>query len=571
MHYHLYKNPNENKVKAKFRLLSSVLLNVSLSLIENSVIFAKDIKDQIKLDNINLPKIALKNIDFRNIDIKNINLNQLDKITASILIIAAGLYFSVNVPNKVETSMQEAVHEIAAPAPIAATPAIEKIEIIDNAPEKTVEVVKEKPLDFASRLIPSFAPTEEELFIRKVKKVRDTIAAMIEREARMAPKSKIVKVSRGDTLVGLLVNKANISRRDAFQTVEALKPLYDPRNIAPGNEITVFFHKDPAIAGENFSGIKIDKDIINSVTVKKLDSGEYKARQSVKNVHKMVHSFKGVINNSLYLDAAQVGIPDYIIADLIKMYSWNVDFQRDIRKGNKFELMFEEFKTDDGKTVTNKAKIIYANLGFSRYDLPYYRFTDKDGFVDFYDDHGNSAKKVLMKTPINGARLTSSYGMRKHPVLGYSKLHKGIDFAAPIGTPIYASGNGTIEKAQWWSSFGNYVRIRHKNGLKTAYAHMKAIKSGIRKGVKVRQGEVIGYLGNTGRSTGPHLHYEIHLNGRQVNPRSLKLPTGNQLRGKDLKRFKKVMESARANFRNITYQNEVADNILLSGKKTTRN
>ena len=566
MHYHIYKNPNENKLKAKLIALLHIATNKSARFATTTI---KSIR-KLKISKVIPTEINLKNIDFKSTK----NLKQLDKIAASILLVIAIIYMTFNYPNKtVVTNIK--TQEISVISAKTAEPKIEKIEIIDNTQEEeiaSVEIVKEKTinLDFASRYIPSFTMTEEELFIESVKKVRDVIATMIEKESLMAPKAKIVKVSKGDTLVGLLVNKANISRKDAFETVEALKPLYDPRNIAPGNEITVFFHKNPEAINAGFSGIKIDKDIINSVTVKKLEDGEYKARQTVKNVHKMMRGFRGTINNSLYLDAANAGIPDYIIADLIKMYSWNVDFQRDIRKGNKFEVMFEEFKTDDGKIVTNKAKIVYAKLSLSHDNLPFYRFKDKDGFVDYYDDKGKSAKKILMKTPINGARLSSRYGMRKHPVLGYSKMHKGIDFAAPIGTPIYASGNGVIEKRQWWSSFGKYIRIRHKNGLKTAYAHMVRFKRGLRVGSKVKQGEVIGYLGKTGRVTGPHLHYEMHLNGRQVNPRSIKLPTGVKLRGKELARFKKVMGTAQASYRNLTYQNEIADSMLLGGK-TSRN
>jgi murein DD-endopeptidase MepM/ murein hydrolase activator NlpD len=370
--------------------------------------------------------------------------------------------------------------------------------------------------------------------------------------------AKKVVIGRGDTLMDLLVKKGAVPRQDAYQVVMALNKVYDPRELTPGHEITVFFHQDPAIADPTFSGVRIEKDVINAVTVDRQGNGSYTVNEVEKDVHSNLRGFKGTISNSLYEDASNAGVPDAVILELIKMYSWNVDFQRGIHSGDKFEVMYEEYKTEDNKLVRGRGNIVYADLILGGEDMPFYRYEDKSGTVGYYDDHGYSAKKPLMKTPIDGARISSGFGMRTHPVLGFTKMHKGIDFAAPRGTPIYAAGDGVIEKIGPFSTYGNYIRIRHRNDLKTAYAHMKGFKSGLRDGNRVKQGEVIGYVGTTGRSTGPHLHYEVLVNNKQVNPASVKLPTGAVLKGRDLKSFKGLVAQMKEKFRDLSRTSKVA-------------
>ncbi len=361
---------------------------------------------------------------------------------------------------------------------------------------------------------------------------------------------KKVVVGKGDTLMDLLVNKASVPRDEAYQAVQALSKVYNPRDINPGREITVFFHKDPAVANAHFSGLSVEKDTITAVTVKK-DGDAYKAGSAEKAVHRALNAFSGKIDSSLYADAAAAGVPDAVILDLIKMYSWNVDFQRDIHNGDKFEVMYEEYKTDDGKVVPGRGNIAYAKLTLGGEEMPFYRYTDARGDSDYYDAQGRSAKKPLMKTPVDGARISSKFGVRVHPVLGYTKMHKGIDFAVARGTPIYAAGDGTIVKIGPFSSYGNYVRIRHRNGLDTAYGHMNGFKSGLRSGSRVKQGQVIGYVGMTGRATGPHLHYEILVNNAQVNPATVKVPTGRALKGRDLHAFKSQVAQMQDRFDSI--------------------
>ena len=391
-----------------------------------------------------------------------------------------------------------------------------------------------------------------------VTSLEKNISNYLEPGSKALTSAKKIVIGRGDTLMSLLVKKAAVPREDAYQVVLALNKVYDPRDLNPGHEITVFFHKDPAIADPTFSGVRIEKDIINGVVVKRENNGSYSVNEVEKGVHRNLRGFKGTINNSLYEDASAAGVPDAVILELIKMYSWNVDFQRGIHSGDKFEVMYEEYKTDDNKVVHGRGNIVYAKLSLSGDDMPFYRYTDKSNNVGYYDDGGRSAKKPLMKTPIDGAHISSGYGMRSHPVLGYTKMHKGVDFAAPRGTPIYAAGDGVIEKIGPFSTYGNYVRIRHRNDLKTAYAHMKGFKAGLRGGSRVKQGEVIGYVGTTGRSTGPHLHYEVLVNNQQVNPGSVKLPTGTVLKGRDLKSFKALVAQTREKFKDLSRTTRVA-------------
>lgn len=404
------------------------------------------------------------------------------------------------------------------------------------------------------------AQAESSSLAKEISSIQGNISKMLEASSNLLVSQKKVVIGKGDTLMDLLVKKAAVPRDDAYEVVQALSKIYNPRDLNPGREITVFFHKDPSIADPQFSGMRIEKDIINFVTVNRDDEGHFTVNKQEKDVHRSLKGFKGTISNSLYADAQAQGVPDAVILDLIKMYSWNVDFQREIQSGDKFEVMYEEYKTEDNKVVRGKGNIVYAKLTLSDNEMPFYRYEDKAGTADYYDNNGRSAKKPLMKTPIDGARLSSGFGMRRHPVLGYSKMHKGVDFAAPRGTPIYAAGDGTIQKIGPFSSYGNYVRIRHRAGLETAYAHMKGFKSGLRVGSRIKQGEIIGYVGTTGRSTGPHLHYEILVNNTQVNPSSVKMPTGTTLKGKDMKAFKTTVASLKSTFSSLSRASTVVEN-----------
>ena len=266
-------------------------------------------------------------------------------------------------------------------------------------------------------------------------------------------------------------------------------------------------------------------------------SGESEFNEEILTIKldKKIFYKENIILQSLYKAATDQNIPPNIIIEFARIYGFQVDFQRDIRKEDKFQIMYEVF-IDKNNKVIETGEILFANLILSGQDNSLYYF-DKENVEGHYDKNGKSVHKALMKTPINGARLSSSYGMRKHPIDGFNKMHRGTDFAAPKGTPIMASGNGIVKKAGWCGGGGNCVKIRHNSTYETIYAHMSKFARGIKKGVRVKQGQTIGYVGSTGKSTGPHLHYEVVVNGKKVNSQKLKLPSGKILKGKNRELF----------------------------------
>jgi murein DD-endopeptidase MepM/ murein hydrolase activator NlpD len=271
------------------------------------------------------------------------------------------------------------------------------------------------------------------------------------------------------------------------------------------------------------------------VLTKNLESQVFDQKVILTKLKKKINYKENIILQSLYKSATEKKIPPNIIIEFARVYGFQVDFQRDIRKRDKFQIMYEVF-IDEKKKVIETGNILFANLILSGEDNSLYYF-DKQGSIGHYDKNGKSIQKALMKTPINGARLSSPFGMRKHPIDGFNKMHKGTDFAAPMGTPIMASGSGTIKKAGWCGGGGNCVVIKHNSTYQTIYAHMSKFANGIRSGVRVKQGQTIGYVGSTGKSTGPHLHYEVLINGKRVNSQTLKLPSGKILKGNERKIF----------------------------------
>jgi len=271
------------------------------------------------------------------------------------------------------------------------------------------------------------------------------------------------------------------------------------------------------------------------VLTQDLKSKIFNEKVILTKLKKHINYNENVILQSLYKSALEKEIPASIIIEFARIYGFQVDFQRDIRKKDKFQIMYEVF-IDEKKKVIETGNILFANLILSGEDNSLYYY-DSQGSIGHYDKNGKSIQKALMKTPINGARLSSPFGMRKHPIDGFNKMHKGTDFAAPLGTPIMASGSGVIKKAGWCGGGGNCVAIKHNSTYQTIYAHMSKFAKGIRAGVKVKQGQTIGYVGSTGKSTGPHLHYEVIINGKKVNSQTLKLPSGKILKGDDRKIF----------------------------------
>ena len=271
-----------------------------------------------------------------------------------------------------------------------------------------------------------------------------------------------------------------------------------------------------------------------SIEVRKIEDN-FLIKEKILKLNKKEVVVKNVINNNLYSSAVEKNIEPNIIVEFARVFGFEVDFQRDIRKGDWFEIYYEKFEDDNGK-VRDTGKIIYASMKVNGEEINLYNFK-YNNYEEYYDIKGKSITKSLMKTPINGARLSSSFGMRKHPILGYNKMHRGTDFAAPSGTPIMASGSGTITRARWCGGGGNCVKIKHNSTYQTVYAHMKSFAKGVKEGRKVKQGQIIGYVGSTGLSTGPHLHYEVIVNGKKVNSQRLKLPSGKILKGNEREKF----------------------------------
>jgi len=271
-----------------------------------------------------------------------------------------------------------------------------------------------------------------------------------------------------------------------------------------------------------------------SVEIRKVQN-DFIVKENILQLYKKEVVVKNVIVNNLYSSAVTSDVEPNIIIEFARIFGFEVDFQRDIRKGDWFEILYERFEDDNNK-VRDTGKIIYASMYVNGEEINLYNFKYNNE-EDYYDIKGKSITKSLMKTPINGARLSSSFGMRKHPILGYNKMHRGTDFAAPSGTPIMASGSGTVTRARWCGGGGNCVKIKHNSTYETIYAHMKTFAKGIKEGRKVKQGQIIGYVGSTGLSTGPHLHYEVIVNGKKVNSQKLKLPSGKILKGDERKQF----------------------------------
>ena len=298
-----------------------------------------------------------------------------------------------------------------------------------------------------------------------------------------------------------------------------------------------FFFKFDNLLNQKIIEFKIETDKKNEIVFFRTENSEkLQSKKIKKNYTKKLVYKETVITDSLYNSAINLGINANVIIEFARLYGFQVDFQRDIWKEDSFQIIYEEFINENNEIV-DTGEIIFANLNLQNTDLQLYRFEYNKNKIDFFDENGKSIKKTLMKTPINGARLSSSYGKRKHPILGYTKMHTGTDFAAPTGTPIMASGDGKVTKAGWCGGGGNCVKIKHNSTYQTVYAHMSKFGRGIKKGVRVKQGQIIGYVGSTGMSTGPHLHYEVIENGKKVNSQKLKLPSGKVLKGEERKRF----------------------------------
>ena len=384
------------------------------------------------------------------------------------------------------------------------------------------------------------------------------------------------KIQSGDTILNVLFS-LGAEESDVFSILTSLRKVFNPREIRVGDEVIIEYQASLKYQKNDKKLIRRDNkkpaidSVKNNINIKKLtieispeeqiiveknvgdsDLYVYKARKNKKKLNKHLFKYVATISNSLYVDGTEVGVSPNIMINMINLYSFDVDFQRDIREGDKFEILYESYFDDSGKHIKD-GEVLFARLDLKRVGvLNMYRH--KYGNIyEYFNEKGNSVRKSLLRTPVNGARISSGFGLRRHPVLGYNKLHKGVDFAAPRGTPIFAAGDGNIDYLGRKGSYGNYVRIHHNSKYSTAYAHMNGFAKGLRKGSRVKQGQVIGYVGTTGRSTGPHLHYEVLSGGKQINPSQVKTTSGINLKGQQYKNFikdKKIIDDYLANIPN---------------------
>ena len=340
------------------------------------------------------------------------------------------------------------------------------------------------------------------------------------------------KIVQGETFDKIL-NKHQIPESEIKKIKKILSKKNNLNNLKTGQTIKFTIDKLENIKVINFL-FPVSRTEKIQLT-RNFSSDNFEKKKIITNLNKKIIFKEGKILHSLYKTAVDLNVQVNIIIDFARIYGFQVDFQRDIRKNDYFQIIYEVFE-DENKKIHETGKIIFANLKLRGQNNPLYYFNQK-GSEGHYDNNGKSAEKALMKTPINGAKLSSAFGMRKHPIDGYNKMHRGTDFAAAKGTPIMASGNGIVVRARWCGGGGYCVKIKHNSTYSTIYAHMSKFAKGIKKKVRVKQGQIIGYVGSTGKSTGPHLHYEVIKNGKKINSQTLKLPSGKILKGKNRKLF----------------------------------
>lgn len=383
--------------------------------------------------------------------------------------------------------------------------------------------------------------------------------------------SKIIEneivVSKGDSFISIL-NNLGLDYNGAHELYTILKKVYNPQNLKIGQKIVVTTVNRTQIdlpeSPVSDSGVSVESIVIEGkpgerYILEKDENQQYTARAEKDELITEVNSASGSINGTLSSAMTAQNVPSKIVSEFINIFAFSVDFRRDVRKGDKFEIIYENHITPDGEVVRS-GNILYAALQLRKDKIALYRFKDKSGNVDYYNEKGLAMKKTLSRKPMSfqNARISSPFGKRRHPILRDIRIHWGVDYAAPAGSLVYAGGDGVIQVAKYNGGYGNYIKIRHNSEYSTAYGHMKAFAKGIRPGVRVKQGQVIGYVGSTGRSTGPHLHYEVIRNGRRVNPTTIKAAAGENLKGSSLKEFKTVVAGIKDSYQKMFAQEQSA-------------
>ena len=405
------------------------------------------------------------------------------------------------------------------------------------APSTAASVATQLPTQPATVIAPEPAPAASiEMATDPSADIQIAMLTEVAPAIRRIDTDRDLTVRPGDTLMKLLV-KAGVPRDQGHAAIVALRKVFNPRGILPGQKITVTMRDGAADTDKPIlRKVSLRANVERDIFVRREDDGKFKAGEIKRELRTTLVRGTGTIKSSFYVAGRNAGLPPAVLVELMRIYSWDVDFQRDIQRGDGFDIVFERLTTAEGRKVRDGA-IVYAELRLGKSTYEFYRFVDKRGRSDYFDANGQSAKKPLLRTPVDGARLTSRYGRRRHPVLRYTRMHRGVDFAAARGTPVYAAGNGRITYRGRKGAFGKYIKIRHNSRYFTAYAHLRSFRRGVTAGSRVKQGQIIGYVGSTGTATGPHLHFEVLVGGRQVNPLRVRLPSGRKLKGKELAAF----------------------------------
>jgi len=342
------------------------------------------------------------------------------------------------------------------------------------------------------------------------------------------------EIKSGDTIQKIL-KKYKVNNREIERVIIQYKKYGKPNQLLVGNKIDIVIKKNPSADNNSIVKFSVPLSKSSTIAITRNEENKIVSKKIITKLYKKKILADNVIKNNLYSSAMESKINPETIIEFARIFGFEIDFQRDIRKNDYFKILYEKYFDENGEFIKS-GSILFAHMLVNGREITLYKF-GKDRDYGYFDINGKSVEKALMKTPINGARLSSPFGMRKHPILGYNKKHLGTDFAAPMGTPIMASGSGTITRAKWCGGGGNCVKIKHNSTYETVYAHMKSFAKGIKVGKRIKQGQIIGYVGSTGMSTGPHLHYEVIVNGKKVNSQKLKLPSGKVLKDDERKQF----------------------------------
>jgi murein DD-endopeptidase MepM/ murein hydrolase activator NlpD len=341
---------------------------------------------------------------------------------------------------------------------------------------------------------------------------------------------------RSGSTLSLHLEDNGISPTDTSGVIDAIEDVVNLRKLHAGQIVEIRYENN------YFSGIMLPISIDRDILVSRSGGDGFQVTEDYKDLNVYPVSIDTIVDSSLYASCLKSGMQDNVIMDLIQLYSFDIDFQRDIHKGDSLSVTYEVIYNAKGEVV-DTGNILFTSMKTGNQDLQIFRYVNTDGKAGFYNENGQTVRKTLLKTPINGAYITSKYGRRTHPITGFNSVHRGIDFGAPRGTPIKTSGDGTVTFAGYNEVFGYHVRVRHVNGYTTMYAHMSAFGRGIRRGRIIDQGQTIGYVGNTGMSTGPHLHYEVRYNGTHINPSMMKFPPGKTLTGEEARLYQNMLSS----------------------------